>query len=535
MVRTRAHKPKRPASQEGHMTRPPGTAASGPRGSILDVQRSAGNQAVSRSLAKGHAARLPEGLEGMAVSGVESAEEREAGRLERGEDVRPGGAGPSSGMRSARHSDALREQLGSGQPLPESRRAAFKARFGTDAENVRVHTGEEATGLAESLGAQAFTLGSDIVIGEEVSSMQSAEGAGLLAHELGHVAQQHGTTGVSASPSTIYRKTKGEEMVDRADVWLSTNDKLKAEVDVLKAALAEAKKGKSVEFNKKEGVKRVDKAAAALGLKAPYIKSLKADWEWLVDNRKNHATKAYRAKQDAFFNAMKSPLKKLSASNPKAHTEYWLRNTPPQVVDVIYDVADAKMPADQLYLYAASEGLIDVYVRGQIGLSDTAVPTKPQLATVDTNKSLSGFAVLGTDDFMTDMAAKREPLTKYLPSGFDKSKATEIKRTNEKGREVRSAQFSDLKTGLQGMSAMLKRRRALFLEDAKANGYGTPTEEEIIFWTYLYYNPGEFAGKEQLTKYKGKRKLSDWITKGEYPKALMRVHSYRMLKAMKLF
>lgn len=412
----------------------------------------------------------------------------------------------------------------------------FQARWGGAPDDIRVHTGQEAAGLAEHFGAQAFTLGSDIVLGEEATTSRSTEATGLLAHELTHIAQQQGVTDASASPTTVYRKTKGEEMVDKADTWLTTNDKLKVEVDVLKVALREVKRDVSVSFNKTAGLTRVDNAAGILGLSAPATSGLRSDWEWLVDNRKSKGTATYKSKEAAFWTALKSPLSTLSASHPGAHTEYWLRNTPPQVADIIFDVADATLPAEQLYTYAAAEGLIDVYVRPQIsGLGATASPTKAQLAGVRTDRPVSGFAALGLDDFMTDMAAKREPLTGHLPAGFDSTKVTEIRRTNEQGREVRSARFDDLKTALQAMSAMLKRRRALFKADATANGYAAPTEEELVYWTYLYYNAGEFGGKAQLEKYKGKRKLADWITAGEYPNSIKILKSFRMLKAMKLF
>lgn len=68
---------------------------------------------------------------------------------------------------------------------------------------------------------------------------------------------------------------------------------------------------------------------------------------------------------------------------------------------------------------------------------------------------------------------------------------------NEQGREVQSAIFPNLKMGLQALAA------------------------------------GEFNG--QLKAQKGKRKLADWIAKGEYPNSIKLLESYRMIKAMKIF
>jgi len=66
-------------------------------------------------------------------------------------------------------------------------------------------------------------------------------------------------------------------------------------------------------------------------------------------------------------------------------------------------------------------------------------------------------------------------------------------------------------------------------------GYATPTHEETVYWTYLYYNVGVNGGKKQLIKYQGKRKLSDWIKKKEYPNSIKLLQSYRMVKDMKIF
>jgi hypothetical protein len=71
-----------------------------------------------------------------------------------------------------------------GRPLaPAARREA--RRLGVDPEGVRVHGGEEAQRTAVSLGARAFADGSDIWLGPGAR----ADDAGLMAHELAHVAQ----------------------------------------------------------------------------------------------------------------------------------------------------------------------------------------------------------------------------------------------------------------------------------------------------------------------------------------------------------
>jgi hypothetical protein len=64
-------------------------------------------------------------------------------------------------------------------------------------------------------------------------------------------------------------------------------------------------------------------------------------------------------------------------------------------------------------------------------------------------------------------------------------------------------------------------------------GTRAPTEDELVYWTYVYFNSGENNG--QLKKHKGKRKLSDWINKGEFDNSIKLLQSYRMLRDMKVF
>jgi hypothetical protein len=197
---------------------------------------------------------------------------------------------------------------------------------------------------------------------------------------------------------------------------------------------------------------------------------LQSQWEWLIDNRKSASDAAYKAAERKFFASFISPVAELGAANPKSQAKYWLHNTAPQIVDVIYSVADADVPPVQLYSYAEKEGLVN-YVRDKIGLDKKDEPTKAQLGAVSTTESISGFTYLGLDDFGTELGGPRKPLTGFLPSGLDQTKVKLIKKTNEKGRVVTSGEFPNLTMALQALVAMLKRRRELFLEDAKANGY----------------------------------------------------------------
>ncbi|MBM3235932.1 DUF4157 domain-containing protein [Candidatus Poribacteria bacterium] len=86
-----------------------------------------------------------------------------------------------------------------GQPLPVSERAFFESRFGYDFSQVRLHTDNHAAQVAQSLKAQAFTVGRDVVFGAEQYAPKTDEGRRLMAHELTHVVQQ----GASGLQSTV--------------------------------------------------------------------------------------------------------------------------------------------------------------------------------------------------------------------------------------------------------------------------------------------------------------------------------------------
>ena len=79
---------------------------------------------------------------------------------------------------------------GGGSPLDEGTRSSMEGRFGQGFGDVRVHTDSQASQSAESVGANAYTVGSDIVFRSGQFDTSSATGQRTLAHELTHVVQQ---------------------------------------------------------------------------------------------------------------------------------------------------------------------------------------------------------------------------------------------------------------------------------------------------------------------------------------------------------
>jgi hypothetical protein len=95
-----------------------------------------------------------------------------------------------AGEREEEPAGAVADVVGSGgRPLDEDLKTDMEGRLGHDFSDVRVHTGEAATGSAKALGAHAYTVGRDVVFQGDWDP-GSEGGKRTLAHELTHVVQQ---------------------------------------------------------------------------------------------------------------------------------------------------------------------------------------------------------------------------------------------------------------------------------------------------------------------------------------------------------
>ena len=77
-------------------------------------------------------------------------------------------------------------RMSGGQPLSEAIQQKMESFFGADFSDVRIHVGQEAS----SIGALAFTHGSNIYFAPGLYSPGTPQGQQLLGHELTHVVQQ---------------------------------------------------------------------------------------------------------------------------------------------------------------------------------------------------------------------------------------------------------------------------------------------------------------------------------------------------------
>lgn len=89
---------------------------------------------------------------------------------------------------------------GGGASLPAPALAFFEHSFQRDFGGVRVHADGGAAAASESLGAHAFTRGSDIYFGAGEYQPETQEGRRLIAHELTHTVQQRGAGRVQRKP-----------------------------------------------------------------------------------------------------------------------------------------------------------------------------------------------------------------------------------------------------------------------------------------------------------------------------------------------
>ena len=100
--------------------------------------------------------------------------------------ARPTTVQPQAGNAFALPTNFTLKPRGSGQPLPEPIQKKMESFFNTSFADVRVHVGHEAP----SIGALAFTHGTDLYFAPGQYNPQSTQGQQLLGHELTHVVQQ---------------------------------------------------------------------------------------------------------------------------------------------------------------------------------------------------------------------------------------------------------------------------------------------------------------------------------------------------------
>jgi hypothetical protein len=128
----------------------------------------------------------------------------------------PGPAGECAECRARRlaHQSVQQTLQAPARPLDTATRGAFEREWGHDLSGVRIHADEDAARSAEAVGAEAYTVGRDVVFARGRYEPASESGRRLLAHELTHVRQQDATPPNGAV--TLLRDAAAENEADRA-------------------------------------------------------------------------------------------------------------------------------------------------------------------------------------------------------------------------------------------------------------------------------------------------------------------------------
>ncbi len=107
---------------------------------------------------------------------------------------------------------------GGGSPLDSSTRSTMESAFGASFGDVRVHTDDQASRSAEAVGANAYTVGSDMVFKSGQYDPGSSGGQKTIAHELSHVVQQSkGPVDGTAAPGGIRVSDPSDSFEREAD------------------------------------------------------------------------------------------------------------------------------------------------------------------------------------------------------------------------------------------------------------------------------------------------------------------------------
>jgi hypothetical protein len=137
---------------------------------------------------------------------------------------------------------------GRGRALESKLAQSMSASLGHDFSRVRVHDGRLASEIAASLGAEAFTVGTDVGFAAGTYAPERHRGRSLLAHELAHVIQQgngrtavalqaRGTGAVEQLPEVLVRQQPGTNiwvvtvgLVPVAEIMITTEE-LQVQID----------------------------------------------------------------------------------------------------------------------------------------------------------------------------------------------------------------------------------------------------------------------------------------------------------------
>jgi len=106
----------------------------------------------------------------------------------------------------------------SGTPMDRETRSVMEQRFGQEFGDVRVHADAAGGRAAESVAANAFTVGNDVAFRSGAYQPGTPAGQRMIAHELTHVVQQRsGPVAGAPAPGGIKLSDPGDAFERAAD------------------------------------------------------------------------------------------------------------------------------------------------------------------------------------------------------------------------------------------------------------------------------------------------------------------------------
>jgi hypothetical protein len=225
------------------------TAAPLMQPSIADRQRTAGQRAhllptYPSSIPVEADSRVPQASKlelGSVDSPLESEADAMAAHVTTGGLAARSGTGPrpaasaSHEVQPAGAPPIVHEALNSpGRELDWETRSSMEPRMGAGLGGVRIHTGGRAAEAAQSVQAQAYTVGQDIFFAAGKYNPHSTEGRRLLAHELSHTVQQSGrgsANGLSRAALSVQRDPVPQSTTTAAQGTTTDNDTKKNQTD----------------------------------------------------------------------------------------------------------------------------------------------------------------------------------------------------------------------------------------------------------------------------------------------------------------
>ncbi|MBR9702116.1 hypothetical protein GOV13_04305 [Candidatus Pacearchaeota archaeon] len=149
-----------------------------------------------------------------------------------------------------------------------------------------------------------------------------------------------------------------------------------------------------------------------------------------------------------------------------------------------------KVTPSEVFVVAMMEGLGDPH-SGYIEMSYYD----------DHYAEINSFNHLGVDYAGDSTEMKRLKNGGFMPQNLNPVAVREA--ANEQGEIVKTGKFKDLKDGLTAVAGTLAHRKWRFETDFKRHfgedEFNKLQDDEKFFWSYLYFNTGEGAGKGELT------------------------------------